>query len=137
MYLQARGVAQDFNEALTWFRLAAAQNNAAAQTNLGVMYQEGKGVPKDFNEALKWHRLGAAQGNAGAQSNLGEMYGDGIGITKNFVQAYMWVNLAAAKGSATAVRLRDDYTKKMTAQQIAEAQTMARKCEASNYKQCD
>jgi hypothetical protein len=48
----------------------------------------------------------------------------------------MWWSLAA-KGEAAAWASLDALSKIMTKEQIAEAQALARKCEASNYKQCD
>ena len=71
MYHQGQGVAQDYAEAVKWFRLAAAQGLAAAQSWLGSMYEQGQGVAQDYAEAVKWFRLAAAQGDAAAQSNLG------------------------------------------------------------------
>ena len=73
----AKGVPQDYAEALKWYRLAADQGDASAQYNLGVMYAEGRGVPQDYAEALKWYRLAADQGYADAQFNLGVMYANG------------------------------------------------------------
>ena len=49
----------------------------------------------------------------------------------------MWLNLAAAQGDANAVENRDIVAKKMTTQQIAAAQKLARECQARNYKNCD
>ena len=73
------GRAQDYQEALKWYRLAAEQGDASAQFNLGFMYADGRGVLKDYQEALKWYRLAAEQGYARAQFNLGFMYADGRG----------------------------------------------------------
>ena len=41
----AKGVPEDDAEAVRWYRLAAEQGNAFAQSNLGVMYANGEGVP--------------------------------------------------------------------------------------------
>jgi hypothetical protein len=49
----------------------------------------------------------------------------------------MWLNFAAAQGIATAVANRDIIAAKLTPEQLAQAQELARKCQASNYKQCD
>ncbi len=46
------GVPQDYAEAAKWYRLAAEQNNAAAQYNLSLMYANGQGVPRDDGEAV-------------------------------------------------------------------------------------
>jgi TPR repeat protein len=60
-------VPQDDAEALKWWRKAAEQGDATAQTNLGFMYDSfmydiGRGVPQDDAEALKWYRKAAEQG---------------------------------------------------------------------------
>jgi hypothetical protein len=50
----------------------------------------------------------------------------------------MWFNLGAISGdSKNASTNRDNIAKRMTPAQIAEAQAMARKCQASDFKQCD
>ena len=60
-------MAQDEAEAVKWYRKAAEQGNAGAQTNLGVAYHNGAGVPKDDAEAMKWYRKAAEQGDAAGQ----------------------------------------------------------------------
>lgn len=65
------GVAKDEGEAVKWFRTAAENNNANAQSNLGVCYSRGQGVSKDDVEAVKWFRKAAEQNMALAQLNLG------------------------------------------------------------------
>ena len=72
-----QGVPQDYAEAVNWYRKAADQGNADAQSNLGWMYCTGRGVPQDDAEAVSWYRKAADQGNAAAQSNLGWMYANG------------------------------------------------------------
>ena len=47
-------VTQNLLEAAKWYRMAAEQNHAQAQYNLGMMYQSGHGVGEDANEANKW-----------------------------------------------------------------------------------
>jgi len=69
MYEQGRGgITKDDAEAARWYRKAADQGNADAQTNLGIMYRDGRGVPQDQNEAALWFRKAAAQGNAKARA---------------------------------------------------------------------
>ena len=97
-----QGVPQDYVEALKWFRLAAAQEDADAQFNLGAMSHNGQGIPQDYTEALKWYRLAAAQGSAEAQVNLGLMYYKGQGIPQDYAEALKWFRLAAAQGDAEA-----------------------------------
>ena len=134
MYYSGQGVPQDYGEAAKWYRLAAEQGNPTAQGNLGFMYYSGQGVLKDDGEAAKWYRLAAEQGNPTAQSNLASMYFSGQGVPQDYVQAYMWIDLAASRfpPSATedrdnAAQNRDIVASKMTAQQLAEAEKLARK----------
>jgi len=133
LYYRGRGVAQDHNEAVKWFRRAADQGDPTAQFYLGVMFAEGQGVPQDYAEAAKWYRLAANRGDAQAQYNLGLAYVEGEGVTPDNVAAHMWFNLAAARFPATdtrnrnaAVKNRDVVAGKMTPEQVAEAQKLAR-----------
>jgi localization factor PodJL len=83
-------------------------------------------VPEDDAEAVKWHRLAAEQGNAKAQYNLGVSYDNGEGVPGDLVYAFAWFNLAAAQGHKGAAENKDIARKRMTPQQIAEAQTLSR-----------
>jgi len=125
MYLRGLGVAQDYQKAFKWFRLAAVQGFVDAQFNLGAMYTEGQGIPQDYGEAAKWYRLAAAQGDATAQYNLGYMNYKGQGVLQNSIEAYKWMTLAAAQGYARAVKWEETLAKKMTPAQLAEAQRLA------------
>ncbi len=120
----------DYETALKKFLPLAEQGLAAAQHYLGVMYGEGKGVPQDYQEAMKWYRLAAEQGDADAQYNLGGMYFSGHGVARNYIQAYMWVTLAAAQGNENASKGLEILEKKMSPDQIAQAQRLAREWKA-------
>lgn len=60
LYENAKGVRQDFNEALKWYRLAAEQGYAGAWNNLGLIYALGRGVPRDPVRAHMWFDLAAS-----------------------------------------------------------------------------
>jgi TPR repeat protein len=137
MYSEGQGIAQDYIEAVRWFRLAAAQGYVDAQVNLGMMYNRGNGVIQDYSEAVRLYKAAAEQGDAKGQLNLGAMYALGQGVVQDEKRAHMWSNLAAATGNANAVKLRDLVASKMTTQQVAEAQKLARECQAKNFKNCD
>lgn len=81
----------------------------------------------DYETALKEWRPLAENGNPGAQYNLGFNYLQGKGVPKDLVQAYFWFDLAARKGRGIAQQLRDGIANKMTAEQIADAKSRARK----------
>jgi TPR repeat protein len=133
IYYNGRGVPKDEPMAVTWFRRAADQGDVSAQFYLGNLYTEGKGVPQDSAEAAKWYRRAADQGDALAQYNLGVWYAKGEGGSQDYVSAHMWFNLAAARLPASdarnriaATNNRDAVAGKMTPEQIAEAQKLAR-----------
>ena len=78
-YQNGQGVAQDYQEAVKWFRRAAEQNDPVAQCYLGVCYMTGAGVPQEYSEAARWLREAAEQGDPAAQFNLGLLYETGAG----------------------------------------------------------
>lgn len=126
LYVQGNGVTQDYSEGARWYRKAAEQGHSDAQYYLGNLYILGKGVTQDPTEAARWHKRAAEQGNAFAQFRLGEYYSKGAGVVKDPVTAYMWLNLAAATGQDQAGRSRDLLEKTMSAEQIAQGQTLSR-----------
>jgi hypothetical protein len=70
MYLDGKGVTQDYKAAAGWFRKAAEQGNVNAQNNLGHMYQQGYGVARDYIRAYLWFDISASQGVNIAKANL-------------------------------------------------------------------
>ena len=65
-------------------------------------------------------------GNAEAQFNLGLKYANGEGVPQDYVLAHMWLNLARAQGLEEAEENMPKLLNRMTKEQIAEAQKMAR-----------
>lgn len=132
MYDEGRGVPQDYVQALVWYRRSAEQGFAPAQDALGLMYYFGHGVPQDYAAAVVWLRQAADQQWAAGQLGLGFMYANGVGVPQDYVLAHMWFNLVAtaigpsAEQQSDAIKRRDDVAAKMTPDQIAEAQKMAR-----------
>ena len=138
-YQSGLGVAQSSSDSLKWYRMAADQGDAEAQIHVGSIFDEGKAVPQNYAEAVTWYRLAAAQGNASAQTTLGWRYSEGQGVPQDYVRAHMWFNLAAVSSKSTSAAETRDLlvqVKRMTPQQIAQAQEMARRCLASQFKQC-
>jgi uncharacterized protein len=133
-----RGALRDDAKAVNWLRLAADQGDAAAQFRLGLMYSEGQGVPQDHAEAARWYRLAADKRHPQAQYNLGLLYAKGEGVAQDNVMAHMWFNLAVAQFPASdarnrtaAVTSRDLAATKLTREQIAEAQKLAREWQST------
>jgi TPR repeat protein len=111
--------------------------HAEAQNFMGALYYHGYGVAQDFKEAIKWYRLAAGQRNLDAQLNLGSVYYEGEGVAEDLARSHIWLSFVADHGYVDAAKMRDTVKKEMTAAQASQAQAMQRKCQASNYKDCD
>jgi S1-C subfamily serine protease len=125
-YFYGKGVPENYAEAAKWYRKAADQGDASAQSMLGYFYYFGVGVTVDYAEAVKWYRKAAEQGDSNGQNNLGRCYETGNGVAKDYVEAYKWLNLASAQGWWSAKETLSFIEKKMTPEQIAEAQELSR-----------
>ena len=112
----------------------AEKGDAKAQTNLGEMYAKREGVLEDDKEAVKWYRKAAEQGDAVAQFNLGVMYDNGEGVPEGDVTSYAWFNIAAANGDEDAKKNKGIVAKKMTTEQIAEAEALVKEMLKKNPK---
>ena len=88
LYADGVGVAQNYREALHWYRLAAGQGEAAAQYALGLLCDTGRGVPHDSAEAVEWYSKAASQGHADAQYNLAAIYEEGDGVPRDPVDEW-------------------------------------------------
>lgn len=95
----------------------------------------------NYSVAMKWLLKGASRGDDMAQFQLGMIYEDGKGVSQDFVQAYKWFDIAAATHGACIdqkspgrsqednqmeINYRNSVAKKMTQEQIKEAQGLAR-----------
>jgi TPR repeat protein len=78
----------------------------------------------DFATAMRLMRPLADQGHVTAQTVVGLMYYFNYG--GDYVSAYMWFRLAAAQGNAFAEMFLKDTAGKMTREQIAQAEELAR-----------
>ena len=92
------GLARDERRAATLYKAAAAQGDAAAQHNLGLMYMSGGKAPK----ALRWFRAAAAQDHAPSVYNLATAYAFGTGVPRDADEASALYLRASLLGSADA-----------------------------------
>jgi uncharacterized protein len=126
-YATGAGVDKDMTEAVRWARVGAQKNDMRSQWVLGHAYLLGEGgLRRNIGEFVNWTRRAAVQGERSAQAALGRAYLDGLGVPQDYVQAHVWSNLAAARGLGAAAKQRDEVAGRMTAEQIAEAQKLAR-----------
>ena len=57
---------------------------------------------------------------------MGYEYAEGAGVVQDYLMAHMFFNIASANGNVDAKTKRDTVATKMTTEQIAKAQEMAR-----------
>jgi TPR repeat protein len=60
MYDGGKGVTPNYQQAATWYGLAAIQGNTRSQAGLGFLYEKGLGVPQNYIRAHMWLSLAAA-----------------------------------------------------------------------------
>ncbi|MBP3819829.1 MAG: sel1 repeat family protein, partial [Butyrivibrio sp.] len=63
LYEKGKGVLQDYNSAMEWYRKAAENGDATAMNNIGSMYHEGRGVAKDYTCARNWYQKAISAGD--------------------------------------------------------------------------
>jgi TPR repeat protein len=81
----------------------------------------------DISTGLAGHmELAAQTGAPDALFELGMLYATGRDIDADLVTAHKWFNLAAARGNEAACTYRVELAREMSAEQIAEAQKLAR-----------
>ena len=90
-------------EGLEDLRTSAAENNATAQTELGMAYAFGRyGVVRDYAAAEKYCRAAAEQRDSLGAYCLGGLYLSGAGVPKDPTQAARWFHVSATLGVADA-----------------------------------
>jgi TPR repeat protein len=136
-YYSGVGGTRYLGEAANWFRKAADQGHVGAQFILGLCYANGQGVAQDQAEAVKWYHKAAEQNDVNAQSNLGASYVMGTSVVKDYVEGYKWLLLAAANGSEKVQKLIAELENKMSPEQIAEGQKLARQFKPSKAPRSD
>jgi TPR repeat protein len=97
-YFEGDRVAQDYREAILWFRKAGDRNFGDALFQLGWIYEHGLGISQDYHEAMAWFLKAADQGIDRAQCAIGFMYANGWGVPQDNAMAMNWYQKAASQG---------------------------------------
>ena len=109
-YRDGKGVPQNEETAVAWFRKAAEQGNPRGQDNYGFMLLRGRGIPQDEKEAVKWFERCAAQGNHWGLNNLANCYERGEGVKRDAKKSTELRKQAVAAGSDYAcIALANEY----------------------------
>ncbi|HEY4345808.1 MAG TPA: tetratricopeptide repeat protein [Parvibaculum sp.] len=131
----------DYAAAAKILEPVAAQGDAAAQYNLGMLYGSGLGVAKDQAAAASWYEKAARQGKGLAQLAIGVMYRNGQGVEADYPRAYMWLTMSASELTGTdnqqAMRFLKELKAQMTPEQMQSALDMVDNCQQVGVKNCD
>ncbi len=88
----------DYQQAASYYKMAADQGQRDGEFGLAVRYVTGQGMPLDRAEAQRWFKAAADQGHADAQYDLGTMYEVGDGTGADLPSAVHYYELAAQQG---------------------------------------
>lgn len=110
---------------------AAAANDTWSQVMLGRRYMSGSSVFQDYSTARENFFKAASSEKSDiygqeAQYLLGILAENGFGVEKDLVLAHAWYNIAATNGYEKAEPRRSIITRKLSAEELAEAQTLAK-----------
>lgn len=110
-------------QAITYFQLAAEQQDVRAEYNLGLLYLEGQTNPVDYQKGIDWMTDAAFKGNPFAQYVLANIYENGLTdpsgvvvVNPDHQQAMSMYFLASANHfPAAEYRLADYFVKEKKA----------------------
>jgi localization factor PodJL len=119
------GVVQNLGEARRWTTRAADAGDPTAMHNLALYDFRGEGGPADTAAAAQWFKKAAQHGVVDSQYNLGLLYQSGSGVPRDLGQAYKWFTIAANSGDGEARASALDLAAKLTAAQLATAESQA------------
>ncbi|KAF9134809.1 hypothetical protein BGW39_005719 [Mortierella sp. 14UC] len=83
---------------LEWCHKAADQNNAPAQSFMGIFYAAGLCISKDASRASEWYLKAVGRSSGFAECGLGRLYFDGLGVPKDESMAFGWFLKSAEQG---------------------------------------
>ncbi len=110
LYMNGKGVPQDYGEAARWYRKAAEQGHSGGAYWFGYLCETGQGVEQNSGEAARWYRKAAEQGDAEAQKRLALLYLQGRGVAKDPREAEKWYRKAAGQGAPDAQNALEGLT---------------------------
>lgn len=107
--------AEHDEEAVGWYMMAANQDDAAGEYNLGSMYAIGEGIEIDFKKAVYWTNKSAKKDYLAAVKSLAESYRiGGMGLAVDLEQAQFWEGKAIALEAAIRKMVNKPETKAAT-----------------------
>lgn len=126
-YKLGRGVPIDLAMAESWYRKAAMQGHAEAETNYGlILFQNDKRA-----DALPWLEKSAARAEPRAQLVLGTMLYNGDGVARDWPRAYALMTRSSAAGLPQASSVLAQMDQYIPAEQRQKGILLARQYEAA------
>ncbi len=98
---------------------------AAYQLGMILAVQSSADGAQNHSVAAQLLQQAAEAGLPSARANLGVIYARGLGVVQDYGLAHMWLTLAALNGQDDIDALRTAIARKMTPDQITEAQKLA------------
>ena len=99
-YEEGRGIEQNYQVAVEWFKKSAEKEYASAQSHLAECYYRGKGVEKNYEKAVEYFKK--VPDDEYAQYVLGWCYEHGQGVNVDLNEAIKWYKKAAGNGETNA-----------------------------------
>lgn len=126
LYENGLGVHRDMSTALSLLEKSAQQGFVPAERRLGELYLNGDQTMQDFAKAASWLHKAAAGGDGAAQRDLGRIYALGLGVPRDPAEAYAWYENAALDGDGFASDRRDALVTRMSPDEIARGEGLAK-----------
>ena len=118
LYFHGKGVSEDENKAIYWWKKSAASGNAEAMYQIAHAYLFGntaaKSVADPDREAATWYFQAASAGHAEAAYTLGLLFIAGKGVVEDRNEAIRWFRVAAGKGHVEARKALETTEKSIT-----------------------
>jgi len=103
-YIVGRGVRKDQQEALSWFKQAAAKGHDGAQTYMHLWDDQLEAAAAGGTASVGWLKEAARHWDLDAMFRLGYLFETGRGVTTSVVEAAKWYRLAGDQGHVEARR---------------------------------
>jgi TPR repeat protein len=89
----------DYEEAFSWYSMAAGSSHRDAIYHLGLLYEKGWGIPQDYQKAIQLYNNAAHLGSDKALHQLGVAYHDGNGVDIDSSKAIEYYTRSANLGN--------------------------------------
>jgi TPR repeat protein len=131
-----------YERAFKFYNILKDCNQPSGYIGLGRLYEHGHYVTRSYEMAAKYYRAAAQMDHPWAALLLARLYANGTGVLQDYVRAHIWANIAGLNGygspiQADALELLKFLSARMTPIQLAEAQSIAKKCSDQRKNKCE